>query len=298
MLFTTLDDYIKVNGMIKEMSAEQIAADLIETGKSNYKKAKEFFREILDYRRDIEILQAAKSIPMPDRILKSRTSLFEDLTHKIVNNAIIFDDMTCAPLMNKDMWTNFKWYAEDAVNEEWCIAVLNALIDHGFNPDDIFERKFQDQNTRDNRLKEIGKICKRHTSESIIDKKHKIEELGSKYKTNILSTLTRGELQCFLDDDRLFGCHMGIVSLEKEPLINVTDEEMEAYLEDPKYGPFLKDLRSNFDFLTKKKLVKVQDQYTDEELNELVFEDLAVTNLRIKNIIQILQEPDLAQRNK
>lgn len=297
MIFTDMEEYIHKNGMINEMDPMQIAQDLIETGKSNYKAAKEFFRELLDYRRDPIILQASKVVKQ-EGILKHNATLFDDCALKIVNNGILFDDMSFAQVMDKRTLKDYLWTVESALDEEWCIGALNLLIDNGYDAERLFVEKFQSDYTRDERLKEIGRMCKRHTLESIVDKAHKLEELGDKVKVNILSTLTRGEFQSFLDDDRLFGCHLAIMGLEKEPLVNVSDEKMKEYLEDPKYGPLLKDLRGNFDFLTKKKLVKIQDQYNDEELNELVFDELAVTDIRIKNVIQILEEPNLAQRNK
>lgn len=297
MIFTDMEEYIHKNGMINEMDPMQIAQDLIETGKSNYKAAKEFFRELLDYRRDPIILQASKEVKQ-EGILKHNATLFDDCALKIVNNGILFDDMSFAQVMDKRTLKDYLWTVESALDEEWCIGALNLLIDNGYDAERLFVEKFQSEYTRDERLKEIGRMCKRHTLESIVDKAHKLEELGDKVKVNILSTLTRGEFQSFLDDDRLFGCHLAIMGLEKEPLVDVSDEKMKEYLEDPKYGPLLKDLRGNFDFLTKKKLVKIQDQYSDEELNELVFDELAVTDIRIKNVIQILEEPNLAQRNK
>ncbi|MCQ2749095.1 MAG: hypothetical protein MJ246_03705 [Clostridia bacterium] len=298
MIFTSMEEYIRANGMVNELPAERIISDLIETCNDNYKKGKEFFREILDYRRDLEILEAAQVISAPEKLLRSKMTLFDDCSMKVFNNGILFDDMSCTQVMDERTIKDYLWSAEAAVDAEWCIDVLNLLIDHGYDAEKLFEGKFKEARYRDDRLKEVSRMCKRHTGETIIDKKHKLERLGERVSTKVLSTLTRGELQSFLDDDKLFGCHLAIMGLEKEPLIDVTDEKMNEYLEDSKYGPYLKDLRGNFDFLTKKKLVRIQDQYTDEELNELVFEELAVTDLRIKNLIQILEEPNLAQRNK
>ena len=38
MIFTSMEEYIRANGMVNELPAERIISDLIETCNDNYKK--------------------------------------------------------------------------------------------------------------------------------------------------------------------------------------------------------------------------------------------------------------------